>query len=146
MKKKSLKITIQLELAYEIIVYSIILILIGLAYIFASNLLTFNFYTISFGLLSLCLIFLKQKSYLEIKDDIFHVYYLGFIHKDKIEMKPIDAIIFIKNKRKIELQSNNQTISSIYLSDKNKQLFMDWIIKQYPDIPCYIQKEAKING
>ena len=38
---KPLKLNIRFELAYEVISYSILVILIGLAYVFASNFISF---------------------------------------------------------------------------------------------------------
>src|SRR5699024_10111441 len=121
-------------------------ILIGLAYVFASNLLAFNWYTVFFGALAIYLFFLKTKSYLLIEKDILSLYYFNFFKKKKIEMKAIDEFIFYESSRKVEIRSNKQTILIIYLKDKNKKKLLDWLVQHYPNIPCLFFNENETIG
>jgi len=141
-----LKLNVRFELAYEVISYSILVILIGLAYVFASNLLAFNWYTVFFGALAIYLFFLKTKSYLLIEKDILSLYYFNFFKKKKIEMKAIDEFIFYESSRKVEIRSNKQTILIIYLKDKNKKKLLDWLVQHYPNIPCLFFNENETIG
>ena len=77
---KPLKLNIRFELAYEVISYSILVILIGLAYVFASNLLAFNWYTVIFGVLAI-FIYFKKKKLLLIEKDVLSI--TIFIFKKK---------------------------------------------------------------
>ncbi|HIZ71858.1 MAG TPA: EbsA family protein [Candidatus Atopostipes pullistercoris] len=143
---KPLKLNIRFELAYEVISYSILVILIGLAYVFASNLLAFNWYTVIFGVLAIFLYILKRKSYLLIEKDVLSIYYFYFFKKKKIEMKTIDEFVFYKSSRKVEIRSNNQTILIIYLKDKKKRKLLDWLVQHYPNIPCLFFSENETIG
>src|SRR5690625_410778 len=108
-KNEPLKLKIGLELAYEIIFYSVLIIFIGLAYIFASNLLTFNWYTVIFGIIAIFLIFLKQNNQVIIENDVLTVYYLKFIQFKRIELKTIDEFIFYEQGRKVEFRSDRKS-------------------------------------
>lgn len=145
-KNEPLKLNICFELAYEIIYYSIFVILIGLAFIFASNLLTFNWYSVIFGLLAILLIILKTKSFLLIEEGTLSIYYLKYLHKAQIEMKTIDEFIFYERERRVEVRSNKKTILVLYLKDKNKKRLLDWLVQHYPNIPCLFFNENEING
>lgn len=145
-KNEPFKLKIGLELAYEIIFYSLLIIVIGLAYIFASNLLTFNWYTIVFGVVAIFLLFLKQNNFAVIEDGVLTVHYLKFIEYKKIEMKTIDEFIFYEQGRRVEARSNKQTILVLHLKQKNKKILMDWLVQNYPNIPCYFLNESEING
>lgn len=145
-KNEPLKLNIYFELAYEIIYYSILVILIGLAFIFASNLLAFNWYSVIFGVLALVLVVLKTKSFLLIEEGILSIYYLKFLQKTKVEMKTIDEFIFYERGRRVEVRSNKKTFLVLHLKDKNKKKLLDWLVQNYPDIPCLFFKENEVNG
>lgn len=145
-KNEPFKLNIRFELAYEVISYSVIIILIGLAYVFASNLLTFNWYTVTFGLLAIFLLVLKINSYLLIENGVLSIFYLKFIKKTKIDMKIINEFIFYESSRKVEIRSNKKTIFTLYLKDKNKKKLLDWLVQHYPSIPCLFFKDNKIIG
>lgn len=134
--KQPLKLHIRFEFAYEIIYVSLFIILVGLAFLFASNLLTFNWFTVFFGMLAILFIYLKHQSHLIIKEDVLLTVYLQFYTKENIQMQTIDEFIFYEKSRAVEVKSNEQVIATIYLVDKNKQKLLDHIVNQYPDIPC----------
>ncbi|SHE80679.1 hypothetical protein SAMN02745249_01194 [Atopostipes suicloacalis DSM 15692] len=144
--KESLKLNVRFELAYEVISYSILVILIGLAYIFASNLLAFNWYTVIFGVLAIYIYILKNKSYLLIEQDVLSLYYYNFFKKKTIDMKTIDEFTFYESSRKVEIRSNNRTILILYLKDKNKKKLLDWLVQHYPSIPCLFFNENETIG
>lgn len=144
--KESFKLNVRFELAYEVISYSVLIILIGLAYIFASNLLAFNWYTVIFGVLAIFIYFLKTKSYLLIEKDALSLYYFYFFKKKKIDMKAIDEFIFYASSQKVEIRSNNRTILVLYLKDKNKKKLLDWLVQHYPSIPCLFFNENETIG
>lgn len=133
---KTLKLRIKYELAYEIIFISSFIILFGLAYLFASNLLAFNWFTVFFGILALVFLYLKYQSYVLIENDVFSIVYLKFITKEKIDMKTVSEFVFYEKSRIVEVKSSNQVIAQIYLTDKNKQKLMDFLVNQYPKLPC----------
>ncbi len=140
MKNKTLKLHMKIELAYEVILYSLIFICIGIAYVFASNLLTFNWFTVAFALIAIALIVLKHKSYFKIKEDTLSTYYFHFFRKDTIEMRTVDAFLFYASGTRVELMSNDQAILVLYLKEKNKTILMNWLMHHYPEIPCYVQE------
>lgn len=138
---KPLKLRIRYEIAYEIIFSSIIVILLGLAYLFASNLLTFNWYTVAFVLLILYLLYLKYNSYLIIKDDWLSVYYYKYFKKYTVGINNIEEIIFYEDSRKVEIITKDEVILNLYLSERNKEFLLDWFVQYYPSISClYINK------
>lgn len=139
--KTSLKLRIKYELAYEIIIISFFIILFGMAYLFASNLLAFNWFTVIFGLLALIFVYLKYQSYIQIENDELLFVYFKFFTQKTIDMKTVSEFVFYEKSRTVEVKSSNQVIATIYLTDKNKQKLMDYIVNQYPDIPCIFKNK-----
>lgn len=149
MKNKKIepfRLNVCFELAYEVISYSVFIILAGLAYVFASNLLTFNWYSVIFGLLAIIIFILKKNSYLLIKDDVLYVYYLKFVKKAKIDMKAINEFVFYESNRKVEIRINKRNVLTLYLKDKNKKKLLDWLVQNYPNIPCLFFNENETIG
>jgi len=144
-KQLPLKMYMRFELAYEIIFYSVLFILIGIAYVFASNLLAFNWYTVFFGALALILLALKRLSYVTIENDVLSVYYFKFFNPTNIQMITISECLFYKESSVVEVKSSDKVILRLHLSSKNKEKLINWLVQYYPDIPClYINK--KRNG
>lgn len=141
--KKTFTLRIQFELAYEIILISFLVIFVGLAFLFASNLLSVNWFSVIFGVAALLLVYLKLSSYLKIENDVLAIiYFKGFKHKE-IQMITIDEFIFYERSRLVEVMSNGQVIGQIYITDKNKQILLDYLVNQYPKTPCILSN--KIN-
>jgi len=126
------------ELAYEIIFYSIIFILVGLAYVFASNLLVFNWYTVLFGALALALLVLKRVSYFKIENGVLSAHYFKFFTKEKIQMITISEFLFYEENSVVEVKSSDKVILRLHLSNKNKEKLLNWLMQFYPNIPCLI--------
>lgn len=139
-KNKSIKLPIKFELAYEIIFISSFIILIGTAYLFASNLLAFNWFTVLFGILAIGFLYLKYQSHLLIKNDVLTIIYFKWIPKETIDMKTISEVVFYENSRIVEIKSSDQVLAQMYLTNKNKQKLMDFIVKQYSNLPCFYKK------
>lgn len=131
-----LKLKIQFELAYEIIFISTVIILTGLAYLFASNLLRFNWYSVIFGLAALFILILRANSYLIIEDDTLKLKIFYFITYKEYEMNTIDEFVFIDQSRKIKITVNQKREGIIYLTEKNRYKLLNWLVKNYPDISC----------
>jgi hypothetical protein len=134
-QKKLLKLRIKYELAYEIIFISSFIILFGLAYLFASNLLAFNWFTVFFGLLAAVFLYLKYQSYLLIENDVLSIVYFKFITKETIDMKTVSEFVFYEKSRIVEVKSSDKIIANLHLTNKNKQKLMTFLVKQYPNIP-----------
>jgi len=134
--KKPLKLHIRFEFAYEIIYISIFIILVGLGFLFASNLLIFNWFTVFFGVLAIIFIYLKHQSYLTIENDVLTTVYLHFYTKEKIQMITVSEFVFYEDSRLVEVKSSDRVIGKIYLSEKNKRKFLNYIVNHYPEIPC----------
>lgn len=131
-----LKLKIQFELAYEIIFISTVIILTGLAYLFASNLLRFNWYSVIFGLVALFILILRANSYLIIEDDALKLKIFYFITYKEYEMNTIDKFVFLDQSRKIKITVKQTKESIIYLTEKNRYKLLNWLVKNYPDISC----------
>lgn len=144
--KDSLKLRIHFEFAYEIITISLIVIFVGLSFLFASNLLALNWFSVIFGLLAIGLLYLKLTSSLEIKNDLLTLIYLKGFRKQEIEIITIDEFVFYEDVRLVEVKSNHQVIADIYLTEKNKQKMLNYIVNEYPKIPCIILKKNTLNG
>lgn len=143
-KKTPLKLPIRYELAYEIIFISIIIIISGLAYLFASNLLRFNWYTVLFSIITVVFLYLKYSSSLKIENDVLSIVYFKFFKVKEIDMTTIKEFIFYEKNRAIEIKSNNQLIYTIHVSEKTKKKLLNWMVNYYPDISCiYISHNAK---
>ena len=134
--KNPLKLHTRFEFAYELIYISSFVILVGLAFLFASNMLSFNWFTVFFGLLAIIFIYLKYQSYLEIENDILTTVYLYFYKKEKIQMITISKFIFYKNSQLVEVKASDRVIGRIYLSEKNKKKLLNYIVHHYPETPC----------
>ena len=80
MKDKNIKLNIRFELAIEIILFCIIFILFGIAFLFASNLLSFNWVSAISILLALYLIYLKASSTIELKESTMTIKYLNILN------------------------------------------------------------------
>lgn len=81
-----------------------------------------------------------------IEEGILSIYYLKFLQKTKVEMKTIDEFIFYERGRRVEVRSNKKTFLVLHLKDKNKKKLLDWLVQNYPDIPCLFFKENEVNG
>lgn len=136
------KLHIQYELAYEIISYSILIIFIGIAFVFGSNLLTFNWYSLGFAILALCIIYYKRNSYLVIENNKIYVYYMKYIDKIHLDVKDIKEFNFYEQGRRVNIKTKTDKVISIHLSDKNKQKLLDHLVTNYPNIPCLFLKRA----
>lgn len=134
--KPLIKVRVQYELAYEIIFNSLIIIFVGAAYLFASNLLNFNWYTILFGLTAILLIYFKFESYLQIENDELTITYCKYIKSLQLDLKTISEIVFYSNKRQVEIKSNGNVVKIIYLNRKMKEKLLNYIVNHYPNIPC----------
>lgn len=138
--KKDFKIKIGFELAYELIFYSIIIILIGLAFLFASNTLAFNWYTLFFALFTLLLLYLKKNSYLLIKMETMDIIIFNSIIKKSILLEEITEIVFYKTNRKIIITTRDKKQRIIYLNKRNKKMFLNKMMEDYSSISCFLTK------
>lgn len=142
--KKTLKLPLQFEFAYEIIYISTVIILIGLAYVFASNLLRINVFTILFAILAAILIYFKWSSYILIEKDTLQLVYFKYNKSEIYHMEEINECVFYERKRLVRIKFDNNRFLRFYISEKNKQRFMNWIVNNYPDISClYISQNEK---
>lgn len=133
-KKESIKLPLRLELAYEIIYKSIVFILFGLTFLFASNLLRFNWFSVFFGLLTLVLIYLKRSSYLIIKEDHLELLYFRFFTVEEIKLQDVSECVFYENSSLVEIETNESNHFNIYLNERNKQKMLNWFVTYQPDI------------
>lgn len=127
---------IHYELSYEIIQNSIIIIFLGLSYLFASNLLRMNWYSILFGLIALSIIYFKHTSVLKINKGILCIKYWKFFPYRKFKLTSITQITCYRNKRLIVIKSNQSLLTKIYLKRKNIENLLRYITRYYPDIEC----------
>lgn len=134
--KPELKLHVKYELSYEIIFVSSFIILFGIAYVFASNLLTFNWFTVIFGLLAIAFIYLKHQSYLQIDNDILAIVYFKFFTKEKVQLITVSEFVFYENSRLVEVRSSDQVLARVYLTKKNKEKLLNYMVNHYSDIPC----------
>lgn len=142
--KKTFKLPLQFEFAYEIIYISTVIILIGLAYVFASNLLRINVFTILFAILAAILIYFKWSSYILIEKDTLQLVYFKYNKSEIYHMEEINECVFYERKRLVRIKFDNNRFLRFYISEKNKQRFMNWIVNNYPDISClYISQNEK---
>ena len=137
------KLHIEFELAYEIISYSILMIFIGIAFVFGSNLLTFNWYSLIFAIFALFMIYLKRKSYIVIEDNKLCVYYMKYIDIIHLDMNDIKEFIFYEQGRRVNIKIKTDKLIPIHLSDKNKQKLLDLLVSNYPNIPCLFLKHTR---
>lgn len=141
-KKKSIQLSIRFDWINEIIYYSLLIILFGSAYLFTFNLLRFNWYSLIFALLTAILVYFKWASYLKIDKGQLKVICLHSYLALDLPMKDIDHFIFYKGKRLVEIKTKSHETFEIYLTDKNKESLLAWLIKYYPQIsPIYIEKD-----
>lgn len=141
--KETFTLRIQFELAYEIILTSFLVIFVGLAFLFASNLLSVNWFSVIFGGTAILLFYLKLSSYLKIENDVLSVIYFKKFKYKEFQIITIDEFLFYERSRLVEVMSNGQVIGQIYITDKNKQILLDYLVKQYPKTPCILSN--KIN-
>lgn len=135
-EKPHLKLPIQQELAYEVISISIIVIFFGLAFLFATNLLSFNWYSIFFALLFVFGVYVKYSSYLVIKNNQITIRYYKYLKLIYLEISQIDEMTFHQKKRQVQIKDYNGTITLIYLNRKNKEKLLNYIVQYYPKIDC----------
>ena len=102
-EKPILKLHIQHELAYEIISISIIVILFGLAFLFATNLLAFNWFTVIFAILFILAIILKKSCQLIIHDNQLKIRYYKLSKTYEVDMSLITQMTFYQKKRQISI-------------------------------------------
>ena len=141
-KKKSIQLPIRFDWINEIIYYSLLVILFGSAYLFAFNLLRFNWYSLIFAIMTLILIYLKWASYVKIDRGQLKVICLHSYLALELSMNQIDHFIFYKDKRLVEIKTKKEETFELYLTDKNKESLLAWLIKYYPQIsPIYIEKD-----
>src|SRR5699024_12195572 len=105
-----------------------------------------NLYSVVCCWLDIMLFILKKNSYLLIKDDVLYVYYLKVVKKAKIDMKAINEFVFYESNRKVEIRINKRNVLTLYLKDKNKKKLLDWLVQNYPNIPCLFFNENETIG
>ncbi len=137
-EKPLFKIRLQYELAIKIIIYSFIIILIGISYLFASNLLTFNIYSVFFALMALFVIYLKRNSYLTIEENVLSVRYLKYYTQIEMSMDDICEIIVNKEKAQVEIKGKQDRSTYIYLDDLAKEKLLHYMVQNYPNISCIV--------
>lgn len=137
-EKPILKLHIQHELAYEIISISIIVILFGLAFLFATNLLAFNWFTVIFAILFILAIILKKSCQLIIHDNQLKIRYYKLSKTYEVDMSLITQMTFYQKKRQISIVNLSGAEVFIYLGMKNKQKLLNYIVKYYPEIDCIV--------
>lgn len=142
-KMEPFKLKIQFELAYEIIIYSILMIFIGIAFVFGSNLLTFNWYSLIFAIFALFIIYLKRNSYLVIEDNKLCISYMKFMDQIHIDLIDIEEFVFYEQGRRVNIKIKTDKLIPIHLSDKNKQKLLDLLVSNYPNIPCLFLKHTR---
>lgn len=137
-----IKIRIQWELAYEMIYYSILMIILGLSFIFVSNLLSFNWITGILLIVAIILISLKNESYIIINSNWLEIKYCPFLLNKKIKLESIDEFVFYEAKRLVEIRCHNNRKIECHLAEKQKEKLLIYLIHFCPWIPClYIQSE-----
>lgn len=134
----TIKLRIQYELAYEIIHYSLIFIAFGLAYIFASNLLSFNWFTVLFIILATLLIYFKKENYILIKNNMLQIIYWKFLTSKEIQMKDIKEFTFYEKSRLVEIELSNNEVLTCYLKKKQREKLLNYLILYFPRIPCIL--------
>lgn len=137
-EKPILKLHIQHELAYEIISISIIVILFGLAFLFATNLLAFNWFTVIFAILFILAIILKKSCQLIIHDNQLKIRYYKLSKTYEVDMSLITQMTFYQKKRQVSIVNLSGAEVFIYLGIKNKQKLLNYIVKYYPEIDCIV--------
>lgn len=131
-----MKLHLQQELAYEVISASVLVILFGLAYLFATNLLSVNFFSIIFALLFLLGIYLKLSCHIIISEDQLTICYYKYLESMNVDMKQIDELIFHQKERQIEIKDNNGHATPIFMNMKNKEKLLNYLVQYYPEIDC----------
>lgn len=137
-EKPILKLHIQHELAYEIISISIIVILFGLAFLFATNLLAFNWFTVIFAILFILAIILKKSCQLIIHDNQLKIRYYKLSKTYEVDMSLITQMTFYQKKRQVSIVNLSGAEVFVYLGMKNKQKLLNYIVKYYPEIDCIV--------
>lgn len=137
-EKPTIKLRVQLELAYEIIYKSVIVIFIGLAFLFASNMLILNGYSLAFGTIAILMFYFKIESHIKIHNNYFEYTVFKYIKVFKIDMNQVNEFIFYKNKRIVEIKLNNSNVAVIHLKLNQKEKLLNHILNFYPDIPCIL--------
>ncbi len=137
-EKPILKLHIQHELAYEIISISIIVILFGLAFLFATNLLAFNWFTVIFAILFILAIILKKSCQLIIHDNQLKIRYYKLSKTYEVDMSLITQMTFYQKKRQVSIVNLSGAEVFVYLGMKNKQKLLNYIVQYYPEIDCIV--------
>ena len=141
-EKKSIKLSVRFDCINEIIYYSILIILFGSAYLFTSNLLRFNWYSVIFASLTLILIYLKRASYLIVENGQLRVVYCHSYLMVALSMDEVEHFIFYEEKRLVKIKTKSGDSFAIYLTKKNKEYLLNWLITYYPKIlPIYIEND-----
>lgn len=136
MKNKKLKLSIRFEFAIEVIIFCVIFILFGLAFLFASNLLSFNWISVVFVLLGVTLIYLKASSSIELVENKVMIQYLKFFHKKTIKIEEVDKVIFYEDSHLVEIQTKEQKTVQFYLKQKNREILLNFVVTNCPNTPC----------
>lgn len=137
-EKPILKLHIQHELAYEIISISIIVILFGLAFLFATNLLAFNWFTVIFAILFIFAIILKKSCQLIIHDNQLKIRYYKLSKTYEVDMSLITQMTFYQKKRQVSIVNLSGAEVFVYLGMKNKKKLLNYIVQYYPEIDCIV--------
>lgn len=139
-KIEPFKLKLKFELAYEVISYSTLTILIGIAFVFGSNLLTFNWYSFIFAIIAIFFLYLKRNSYLVIENHKLSIFYMQCLQKAQVDMKDIEEFNFFEQDKQVKIKTNSKQVITIHLTDRNKQRLLDWLVQYYPTIPCLYLK------
>lgn len=137
-EKPILKLHIQHELAYEIISISIIVILFGLAFLFATNLLAFNWFTVIFAILFILAVILKKSCQLIIHGNQLKISYYKLSKTYEVDMSLITQMTFYQKKRQVSIVNLSGAEVFVYLGMKNKQNLLNYIVQYYPEIDCIV--------
>lgn len=129
-----IKLPVHFDLINEIIYKSILIIIFGLGYLFAMNLLRFNWYTVFFAIILFLLVYFKKCSYLKIEDSFLRVIYFKYYKKVEIRLNQIDQCVFYNQRSMVEIKLKNKEKIVVYLKEKDKEKLLNWTIKNYPSI------------
>lgn len=129
-----IKLPVHFDLINEIIYKSILIIIFGLGYLFAMNLLRFNWYTVFFAIILFLLVYFKKCSYFKIEDSFLRVIYFKYYKKVEIRLNQIDQCVFYNQRSMVEIKLKNKEKIVVYLKEKDKEKLLNWTIKNYPSI------------
>lgn len=136
MKNKNIQLNLRFEFAIEVIIYSVIIILFGLAFLFTSNLLSFNWVSALCILSGLGVIYLKASSFIKLIDEVVILQYFKFFTKKTVAIENIDQFIFYEDSHLVEIKTKKQETIPFYLKDKNRKKLLGFIVQSCPETPC----------